>query len=786
MWAVCVALHFCAVGGLSQASFSNGTAITFAAGGAIPAPYPSVITVSNVTAAITSVSVTLRNVSHVVPDDFDILLVGPNGGTVLLMSDAGGAHPISNALLTFSATAPVPIPDSAQIVSGTYLPANYGADADLFPTPAPAGPYGNTLTAYNGISPNGPWRLYVYDDAPGTLGGISGGWSITLGLSGPLVIVEHPQSQEAVVGDDVIFRVTAYGSTPIGYQWHFNGAPMAGETNSTLTLSNVQATSGGRFHAKVFNDAETLLSDSAVLTVPIRTALNGTDDFRSRPVSSARVGWVQGDSRTATSEPGEPIPFGGGKSVWFEWLAPNTGIATFTTRGSAFDTWLTVFTGGIFTGTGISNLTLVTQDDDRGGFYSSTAQFNASEGARYQIALDGFGVNGSGGEYTVSWSMELTADRVPVIISNPQPHLVVGNGSPTFRVVADSVMSYQWLLNGAPIPGATSSTLQLHSPDFDDIGIYSVQLRSASGRTIISAEAPLEIGSHHGLTIPDARKHLISGRPVAGFFKDLALNAPVWRQAATPGDNKACAAFFGLPEGLHPLQNGAILVETTGSPVPARLAIYEGYHEDGEIPKACGPPGNPSVAILTNAVQGMDYTIEVIGFPNAGNIKLTNTLGIAPPLPDVMKHCLVPAGGSMLLTMPAGSWVPTPRCQWYFGSQPVQGSNQTTLLINNFDILKQGYYSVVMSNFVRKATSSVAYLQLNGPLAMEYARVTNNTGNIGIRVAASNAAPFVLQGTPDLGGQWSGIVTNQDPCKMVVVTNAGAQQQFFRAAPPQP
>src|SRR5688572_23245014 len=106
-------------------TFPNTNAITFPAGIPYPTPYPSVISVSNVSAAIGNMSVSLRSVSHAVPDHFDILLVGPDSQKVLLMSDAGGGNAINNANLTFSGAAPASLPDSGQILSGTYLPSNY-------------------------------------------------------------------------------------------------------------------------------------------------------------------------------------------------------------------------------------------------------------------------------------------------------------------------------------------------------------------------------------------------------------------------------------------------------------------------------------------------------------------------------------------------------------------------------------------------------------------------------------------------------------------------------------
>ncbi|CAN5580613.1 hypothetical protein BH18ACI3_BH18ACI3_17810 [soil metagenome] len=143
-------------------------------------PYPSNITVSGVSGTVTKATVTLTNVSHTFPDDIDILLVGPTGATVILMSDSGGALDVTNVNLTFDDAAAAMLPDSTQIVSGIFKPTNFVA-GDTFPAPAPASPYGTTLAgSFNGTNPNGTWRLYVADDLGGDVGSIAGGWSLTL------------------------------------------------------------------------------------------------------------------------------------------------------------------------------------------------------------------------------------------------------------------------------------------------------------------------------------------------------------------------------------------------------------------------------------------------------------------------------------------------------------------------------------------------------------------------------------------------------------------------------
>ncbi|ELR98674.1 hypothetical protein GLO73106DRAFT_00025120, partial [Gloeocapsa sp. PCC 73106] len=159
---------------------SNSANIVIPSGG--PAnPYPSDITISGALGTITSVVVNITGLSHIYPDDIDMLLVGPTGARVLLMSDAGDEGELTNVNLTFDQNAGSILPDTTQIVAGTYRPSNFGPISDTFPTPAPAGPYGNNLdTAFDGTTANGNWSLYVFDDIIPDAGSIAGGWALTI------------------------------------------------------------------------------------------------------------------------------------------------------------------------------------------------------------------------------------------------------------------------------------------------------------------------------------------------------------------------------------------------------------------------------------------------------------------------------------------------------------------------------------------------------------------------------------------------------------------------------
>ncbi|MCB8753135.1 S8 family serine peptidase [Planktothrix agardhii 1810] len=160
--------------------FTNPNSITIPLGGSA-SPYPSTINVSGVSGNIANIQVSLSGLSHTWPDDVDMFLRGPGGQKVMLMSDAGGGYSsrLNNVNLTFRDSASGTLPDGSQITSGTYRPTDYQV-GDTFPTPAPAGPYGTALSAFNGTNPNGAWQLFVQDDTGSDSGSIAGGWSLTI------------------------------------------------------------------------------------------------------------------------------------------------------------------------------------------------------------------------------------------------------------------------------------------------------------------------------------------------------------------------------------------------------------------------------------------------------------------------------------------------------------------------------------------------------------------------------------------------------------------------------
>ncbi len=202
--------------GLAQAqngTFSNTAAISVpganTSGNA--SPYPSTINVSETTGDIDDVNVTLTGVEHTNPDDIDVLLVGPAGQNVRLVSDAGGTTDVTGVNLTLDDEATGPHPDSMQLTTGTYTPTNHGTPDDVFSGSgvSESTPFGANLSVFDGSDPNGDWDLYVGDDTSINIGEISGGWSIEISTDNDPPVIETATGGTADEGSPAEITVEA-------------------------------------------------------------------------------------------------------------------------------------------------------------------------------------------------------------------------------------------------------------------------------------------------------------------------------------------------------------------------------------------------------------------------------------------------------------------------------------------------------------------------------------------------------------------------------------------------
>jgi hypothetical protein len=86
----------------------------------------------------------------------------------------------------------------------------------------------------------------------------------------------QPQSQTNTVGSTVSFSIAVDSELPTTYQWRFNGTNVAGATNSTLMLDNVQLTNSGDYQVVVSNASGMLPSSIAVLVVVVPVTIDSS------------------------------------------------------------------------------------------------------------------------------------------------------------------------------------------------------------------------------------------------------------------------------------------------------------------------------------------------------------------------------------------------------------------------------------------------------------------------------------------------------------------------------
>jgi hypothetical protein len=97
--------------------------------------------------------------------------------------------------------------------------------------------------------------------------GASGMVQLNIGLGAAPAILTQPQSRPAVPGGSAGFAVAAVGTTNLYYQWQFDGAGIAGASNSSFTVSNAQPMAVGDYSVIVSNIVNVVTSAPAALTL---------------------------------------------------------------------------------------------------------------------------------------------------------------------------------------------------------------------------------------------------------------------------------------------------------------------------------------------------------------------------------------------------------------------------------------------------------------------------------------------------------------------------------------
>jgi len=293
-------------------------------------------------------------------------------------------------------------------------------------------------------------------------------WSLTPTTSQVPVITVQPASQTVALGGVATFSLQ---TTPanVSVQWFLDGQLLAGATNKTLSIPNVDSSRVGSYSARVTSGSQSAMSIAAALQInnsegvvepvlssdkladalrlehPIRL---GSATFAATTTSGPRAmstGIARGYTGTqifsttgGLSDPSEPLHCGiqGGSSHWFALIAEGDGELHVSTDGSSFDTILAVY---LPNGSGFENLQVVGCDNNSGlDGLDSRVSVPVQRHLTYVIVVDG--VNGASGQVVLNYSLATPAS-LRVLSSTAEGTLVRVTGQRNGIFVIESSAS---------------------------------------------------------------------------------------------------------------------------------------------------------------------------------------------------------------------------------------------------------------------------------------------------------------------------------------------------------
>ena len=554
--------------------------------------------------------------------------------------------------------------------------------------------------------------------------------------------------KEVDPGSTVTLTAPVSGFGTFNYQWLKNGVNISGATKQTLVLSNVTLADSGSYSLNVGSEGGALYSNSMNFRV-LTDVIDLKDNFLEAVQLSEASGEYRGTSVGATSETDEPQHGGrdASASVWMKWLAPGSGIATFDTRGSTFDTTLAAYTGGT-----LGELKGRAADADSGGYLTSKVRFNATEGQIYSVAVDGY--NGATGDVVLNWQLEVSSAVLPVITVQPQPATGVVGLTAEFMVtleVETGDISYAWYKDEQLLAGETAKRLVFDEVTTSDAGKYAVQVTSGvesvlsdSAQLVIQFEADApetevstkldldSVGGGGAVGQGEKENEIVFGGPnllqrliiklrkiEKKPSKSLFSGTTVFTTAGAtkdPGEPNHAGNTGGASAWttFTPTEEGTAKMSTENSDFDTVLAIYKvgtgsGWDAFEEIASDdnSGDDGQDSEVIF-NVEKDVTYLVAVDGVGGeTGTVQLNHELSQTPLIDSVTESKDGLLKETVTLEVSASSPLADVELtyKWRRDGNLIDGATGVTLSLTDMQYTDAGDYRVEVSSFAGSVTS---------------------------------------------------------------------------------